>query len=192
MVCSAVAVSSFVCMSSVYAEKSSVIRALDLQLAQATSPVEKSNLNMYKARNHANMGEYDKALACYDKALKLNHKGWIHLERAKFFLAHKKYDLAESEAQTAKEETSTLESQADPIIMKAKKELEKIYLAEHPPEIIFDQRADVNRKSRFDYIKENHSTALAVSEYSKQLSSSREKAKVAARKASARKPVRRT
>lgn len=162
-----------------------------MELARATSPVEKSNLNMYKARNYAKLGEYEKALECYDKALKLNHKGWIHLERARFFFTHKEYDLAESEALTAQEETPTLKYQAAPIIKKARKKLESIYLAENPPTIIFDTKADATRKSRFDYIKPDN-TNVAVSEYSKQLSKSRAEARKASSKASVKRRVRRT
>ncbi len=167
-----------------------IIDTLNEQLENTTSPVERGNLFMYKARNYANAGEYNKAHENYNNAIRLNHKGWIHLERARFFLLNKKFSLAEQEATAAKDETSTLSNQADPIIRRAQQELEKIYLAEHPPEIILDTKADPTRKSRFDYMRKRDLNQ-SVYEYSKQLDKERTAAAKTSQ-ATGRKRVRRS
>ncbi len=157
-----------------------IIDDIDKQLDEVQTTEERGRLYMFKARNYARGGDYEKALESYDRAIRLNHRGWVHLERANFFLLHKKYALAETEAFAAKEETSTLASQADPIIHKAEKELEKIYLTENPPVIIFDTEANSSRKSRFDYMRQIDVSA-AMKKYSKKLDKQRT---VAAKKSS--------
>ncbi len=185
------------CFSSICLQKDvhaavnqAIIDDIEAQLEKASSPEERSRLYMFRARNYAKGGNYDKILESYDHAIRLNHRGWIHLERARFFLANKKYALAEEEATAAKEETSTLQSQADSIIRKTQRELEKIYLAEHPPEIIFDTRADTTRKSRFDYMRKRD-FSQAVQKYSKKLDKERTAASKSS-KSSSRKRVRRS
>ncbi len=163
-----------------------IIEDLEVQLKEATTDEEKSRLHMFKARNYIRGGDYERALTNYDQALRLNHKGWIHLERANFFLVNKKYSLAESEAIAAKEETKTLASQADPIIRKAQKELERIYQAEHPPVIIFDTQANAARKSRFDYMRQKD-FSKAMKNYSRKL----DKERATAEKRSSASPKRR-
>ncbi len=167
---------------------STSIKELDILLAQAKTVEQQANIYLYKARYFANDGEYQKALINSNIALQRNHRGWIHLERSRFFIAHKKYKQAEAEASAAVSETATLHQQADPIIREARREIDKAYLEKNPPTIIFNEKANTRRKSRFDYARRGDPTK-AVEAYSKALSNNRKRA---AKSSGKKKTVRRS
>ena len=130
-----------------------MIKMLNNDIKQAQSNKEKCCLLIYRARQYDKIKEPEKALKDYDEALKLDHKGWIHLERGHFLMKIGKYEQAYKEADAAKDEVPTLASEADAIMDTAIAKIRKEYEAENPVTIVMDSQVDPYRKTRFDLMR---------------------------------------
>lgn len=95
------------------------------ELEQTGSSQTKSTLHIYRARQYTKMMQWEMALEDYNNAIKLDHKGWIHLERSHLLMRMGDYDFAYEDATAAKEEIPTLSNEADKVIEKAAAEIEK-------------------------------------------------------------------
>lgn len=135
-------------------ENENIIEQLTQQISQTDSPLAKSRLYTYRARQSAQAGEWEKAVEDYNQALAFNHQGWIHLERSRFLMKLQKYEMALEDAKAAAEETPTLSYEADKIIQLAQKKIKKQHELDNPPTIILDEIVDPYRKTRFDVMRE--------------------------------------
>jgi len=151
---------------------SQILNQINTKLDNTSEPEEKAKLYLYRARYLVKTKQYDEAIKDYDVALELDHQSWIHLERARIYLIIKNYDFAHSDAFAAKAENPALSSEADFIINKAAKELEKIQNMENPEDIVLDRDVDPYRKSRFDVARElglNHTNQKDIYDWKQNL-----------------------
>ena len=131
-----------------------IITILNNDIKQAESNKEKCCLLIYRARHYEKIKQPDKALKDYNEALRLDHKGWIHLERSHLLMKIGKYELAYKDADAAKDEVPTLADEADAIMATAIAKIRKEYEAENPITILMDDQVDPHRKTRFDLMSE--------------------------------------
>lgn len=142
------------CTVALAESRTETISRLEDDIRNASDPLEKSRLHIFRARHYSRINEYSQALEDYNKALELNHQGWIHLERCGLLMAMEEYDLAIEDAEAVKQELPTLAGQARKYIKQAETELQKQHRAENPVTIVLDTRVDPFRKSRFDVMEE--------------------------------------
>lgn len=135
-------------------ESPALLKQLNTRIAAEEKPVKKAKLYVYRARYHVKNKQLDQAVDDYNLAIELDHKSWIHLERAKLHLALKNFDLAKEDASAAKEENPNLCMQADPLIEKASHYLQITNKLENPPTIELDREVNPYKKSRFDVARE--------------------------------------
>ena len=119
-----------------------LIEQISHNLEQVSNSQTKSTLHIYRARQYTKIMKWEMALEDYNDAMKLDHKGWIHLERSHLLMLMGEYELAYEDANAAKEEVPTLSSEADKVIEKAVVEIRKKDEAENPVTIIMDNKAD--------------------------------------------------
>ncbi len=89
------------------------------------------------------MGNLANAERDYDTALTYDHKGWIHLERARFFLQCGNNKQARKEAIAAAKETPTLKVESQKILNIAKVKVIEEKEKQHPKEILLTKKWDV-------------------------------------------------
>lgn len=146
------------------------IAELSKSLMQAKTNEEKCRLHMFRARNYNNIGNIEKAEEDYDSALQYDHKGWIHLERAKFYLQCGDHEQAGKEAVAAQEETPTLSYQTQKILSHVNQIQKKAEIEENEPKVILltkrwnvtkrkVSRQSSNRNIRAEYAARNKERA---------------------------------
>ena len=125
-----------------------IIAELTESLRHAKTDKERCKLHMFRARNHNNLGNFELAEDDFDAALQYDHKGWIHLERARFYLKYGDHKQAKKEAVAAQKETPTLEYQTQAILAQVTAIEKKEKIENNPDEILLTRRWNVSYKTR--------------------------------------------
>ncbi|WP_419174309.1 hypothetical protein [Desulfosediminicola sp.] len=117
---------------------------LSKTIESATSPTEKSTYLVYRGRHYTKLSQHTLAERDYLAALKAKEQGWVWAELAALYTGQKQYVKAAKVIGHIQKNFPQFHDDIANIAATVTAEQEKQYLAENPPEIVFDTKA--NRK----------------------------------------------